>query len=76
MARIVITETMEAHAVARLHRVHEVLHDPQLVDDAPRLLALAAGADALIVRNRTQVRGALLQALVRCRVVGRLHRRG
>ena len=72
MARIVITETMDERAVARLRRVHEVLHDPQLVDDAPRLLALAAGADALIVRNRTQVRGALLQALQRCRVVGRL----
>ena len=37
-----------------------------------RLHALAADADALIVRNRTQVRGELLAALQRCRVVGRL----
>ncbi|MDH4061554.1 MAG: hydroxyacid dehydrogenase, partial [Aquincola sp.] len=42
------------------------------VDDAPRLKAAAAGADVLIVRNRTQVRGDLLAALTRCRVVGRL----
>jgi (S)-sulfolactate dehydrogenase len=32
----------------------------------------AAGCDAIVVRNRTQVRGALLEALVRCKVVGRL----
>ena len=59
MARIVITEIMDAHAVARLQAHHDVLYDPLLVDDAPRLNALAAGADALIVRNRTQVRGEL-----------------
>ena len=72
MARIVITEFMDERAVAQLQAAHEVLYDPQLVDDAPRLLAEAARADALIVRNRTQVRGALLAALGRCKVVGRL----
>ena len=72
MARIVITEFMDVSAVARLSAAHEVLHDPALVDDLPRLLAEAATADALIVRNRTQVRGDLLAALTRCRVVGRL----
>ena len=72
MARIVITETMEARAVAQLEAAHDVLYDAALVDDAPRLLAQAARADALIVRNRTQVRGDLLAALTRCKVVGRL----
>jgi (S)-sulfolactate dehydrogenase len=48
------------------------VYDPTLVDDAPRLLAACAGVDALVVRNRTQVRGELLAALDRCRVVGRL----
>jgi len=38
----------------------------------PRLLQLAQTADALIVRNRTQVRGDLLAALARCKVIGRL----
>ena len=73
MARIVITEFMDERAVARLTAAgHDVLYEPKLVDDAPRLGAQAAGADVLIVRNRTQVRGALLQSLARCRVVGRL----
>lgn len=72
MARIVITEFMDERAVARLGTAHDVLYDASLVDDAPRLLQHAAGADALIVRNRTQVRGELLASLARCRVVGRL----
>ena len=72
MARIVITEFMDERAVAQLRSAHDVLYDPLLVDDAPRLLAEAATADALVVRNRTQVRGALLAALARCTVVGRL----
>jgi (S)-sulfolactate dehydrogenase len=70
--RIVIPEFMDERAVARLADAHDVLYDEKLVDDPPRLLAEAAGADALIVRNRTQVRGELLAALVRCEVIGRL----
>lgn len=72
MARIVIAEFMDERAVASLQSAHEVLYDATLVDDAPRLLEQAGTADALIVRNRTQVRGVLLEALQRCRVVGRL----
>ncbi len=72
MARIVITEFMDPRAVARLSAQHDVLYDAQLVDDAPRLAAEAASADVLIVRNRTQVRGALVAALGRCKVIGRL----
>ena len=72
MARIVVTEPMEADAVARLAAVHDVLADPALVDDLPRLLREAPSADALVVRNRTPVRGELLDALARCRVIGRL----
>lgn len=70
--RIVITEFMDERAVAQLKAAHDVLYDPKLVDDAPRLLAEAAKADAIVVRNRTQVRGDLLAALGRCKVVGRL----
>ena len=75
MARIVIAEFMDERAVAQLRAAHDVLYDPLLVDDAARLLMEAATADALVVRNRTQVRGALLAALSappRCTVVGRL----
>jgi (S)-sulfolactate dehydrogenase len=70
--KILICEFMDGRAVERLRNRHEVVYDPTLVDDAPRLHAACAGVDALIVRNRTQVRGELLAALDRCRVVGRL----
>ncbi|MEO8389968.1 hydroxyacid dehydrogenase [Polaromonas sp.] len=71
-ARIVICEFMDEGAVARLAAAHDVLYDPKLVGDAARLRAEAAGADALVVRNLTQVRGDLLAAMARCKVVGRL----
>lgn len=70
--QILITEFMDEMAVAQLRAAHNVLYDPKLVDDPVRLLREAAAADAIIVRNRTQVRGELLNALARCTVVGRL----
>jgi (S)-sulfolactate dehydrogenase len=70
--KIVITEFMDERAVAQLAAKHDVLYDATLVDDASRLKQEAAHADALIVRNRTQVRGDLLGAMTRCRIVGRL----
>lgn len=73
--KIVITEFMDESAVARLgtHFGPPAVHyGPDLVDQPERLAALAADADALIVRNRTQVRGALLAAARALRVVGRL----
>ena len=72
MAHIVICEFIDERVLPSLRAVHDVLYDPTLVDDAPRLKAECASADALIVRNRTQVRGDLLAALRRCKVVGRL----
>jgi (S)-sulfolactate dehydrogenase len=69
---ILIAEFMDERAVDRLRAAHEVEYDPTLVDDPPRLRTAAAAADAFVVRNRTQVRGELLAALTRCRVVGRL----
>ena len=70
--RILITEFMDERAVDRLRARHEVEYDPTLVDAMPRLLQAAPAADAIVVRNRTQVRGELLAALTKCRVVGRL----
>jgi (S)-sulfolactate dehydrogenase len=72
MATILITEFMDERAVALLRAHHTVEYDPALVDDGPRMLVRAPACDALVVRNRTQVRGPLLDALVRCRIVGRL----
>jgi (S)-sulfolactate dehydrogenase len=70
--RIIISEFMDERAVAQLAARHDVLYDATLVDDAARLKAEAARADAIVVRNRTQVRDELLAALARCKVVGRL----
>jgi (S)-sulfolactate dehydrogenase len=72
MARIVITEFIDERALPALRAKHDVVYDARLVDDPARLMKEAAGADAIVVRNRTQVRGELLAALQRCRVVGRL----
>jgi (S)-sulfolactate dehydrogenase len=72
MKRIVIAEFMDAAAVALLRVRHDVLYDVALVDDGARLYREAKWANALIVRNRTQVRGELLDALAQCTVVGRL----
>ncbi|MCC7113576.1 MAG: hydroxyacid dehydrogenase [Burkholderiales bacterium] len=70
--RIVITEFMDADAVASLAAAHDTLYDRDLVDKPDALAAAACSADALVVRNRTQVRGALLAGARRLAVVGRL----
>jgi len=72
MKRIVISENMDAPAVAILARDFDVDYRPGLVEDAAELANALARADAWIVRNRTQVRGAPLAAASRLRVVGRL----
>jgi (S)-sulfolactate dehydrogenase len=72
MARILISEFMDAPAVDTLRARFDVDYRPKLVDDAAGLAAAVAEADAWIVRNRTQVRGPLLEAARRVRVIGRL----
>ena len=72
MAEIVISEFMDEAAIRASFGSRDVLYDPKLVDDAPRLAAAVRDARALIVRNRTQVRGALLESAPRLEVVGRL----
>lgn len=70
--KIIITEFMEESAVAGLRAEFDVHHDPSLFDDPARLAALMPEADGLIVRNRTQVRGAVLDAAGKLKAVGRL----
>ncbi len=70
--RVIITEFMDENALSGFADGTEVVHDPALVDDRMRLLELMTGADALIVRNRTQVDAALLDAAPGLRAVGRL----
>jgi (S)-sulfolactate dehydrogenase len=70
--RIVVTEFMDAPAVAALAAAHETRYLPDLADRPDALAQEASAADALVVRNRTQVRGALLAGAAKLRVVGRL----
>jgi (S)-sulfolactate dehydrogenase len=70
--RIVISEFMDAPAVALLQDGFDVDYRPKLVDDPAALEASLGEADAWIVRNRTPVRGAALAAARRLKVVGRL----
>lgn len=72
MADIVISEFMDEAIVRSAFAGRDVLYDPALVDRPGDLAAAVADARALIVRNRTQVRGALLAAAPKLRVVGRL----
>lgn len=70
--KILITEFMDDASVDMLRTRFDVLYDPKLVDDNAALLAALPDVSALIVRNRTQVRGNLLAAGQRLEVVGRL----
>lgn len=70
--KIVISEFMDASAVDSLRGHFDVHSQASLVDEPDRLRALLADADALIIRNRTQVTAALLDDAPRLSVVGRL----
>lgn len=71
MKRIIITEFMDEKAVDALRKNFDVVYDKSLVEK-PELIELVADADAVIVRNKTQVRGDLLAAAKKLCVVGRL----
>jgi (S)-sulfolactate dehydrogenase len=72
VAEIVISEFMERAAVDDLSGDYEVVYEPTLFERPDELCALLARARALIVRNRTEVRGAVLAAGDRLEAIGRL----
>jgi (S)-sulfolactate dehydrogenase len=69
---IVISEFMDEGAIEAAFKDRDVTYDPSLVDHPERLRASLADCRALIVRNRTQVRGTVLEAAPLLTVVGRL----
>ncbi len=71
-ARIVVCEFMDGTAVEALKQRFEVDYRPKLVDDPAALESALRWADGWIVRNRTQVRGRLLESAASVRVIGRL----
>lgn len=72
MATIVISEFMDDEAVAFLSRHHAVYYDPKLAQRPAEFRKRLAAADALIVRNRTQVTRELLTTAPNVTCVGRL----
>lgn len=70
---IVVTELLAPPGPALLEASgRRVIADEQLWKDTPRLLSFLQDAEALIVRNQTQVTAQLLEAAPHLRVVGRL----
>jgi len=63
---------MDQAAIDGLAKDFDLVYDRGLHAKPDELARLAAGARALIVRNQTQVRGALLEAAKKLVVVGRL----
>ena len=72
MPDVVIPEFMDEAAIRDSLQGFDVLYDPNLVDRPDELATAVAHARALIVRNRTQVRGSLLEGAAKLQVVGRL----
>jgi len=72
MADIVISEFINESALEMLSADFDVAYDPQLFERPQKLQRAVSDCRALIVRNRTQVTEALLEAGSDIEVVGRL----
>ncbi len=72
MADIIVCEFMDEKIAREGFSGRDLLFDPGLINDPERLSKAVKSARALIVRNRTQVRGDLLAAAEKLEVVGRL----
>ena len=70
--RIVISEFIDGAAVAALAQDFVVCYDAALAERPAELRVELGSADALIVRNRTQVDARLLAVAPKLKVVGRL----
>jgi len=72
MPDVLITEFMDEAIAREALAGLDLVYAPELVEDRAALLAAAAGARALIVRNRTRVDGELLEHAPALTAVGRL----
>lgn len=72
MPDVVVTEFIDETALADLSHEFSVVYDPELVKRPDDIKLLAAEAPAVIVRNMTQMRGDLLAACQKLRILGRL----
>jgi (S)-sulfolactate dehydrogenase len=72
MSKILVSEYLPDEHLERLRSRHEVVYDPDLGTDRPRLLEQVADVEAIFTRNRTRVDGELIGTAHSLRVVGRL----
>ncbi|MDH3669128.1 MAG: hydroxyacid dehydrogenase [Paracoccaceae bacterium] len=72
MTDVLITEFMDRAAIERLSARFRIHYDPDLPDKPDVLAQLVPEARALIVRNRTQVRGKILNLAENLSCIGRL----
>ena len=72
MARIVVSEFLGEPFLDLLGEHHDVEYDPDLYGERDRLLAAAAGANAILIRNRTRIDQEFVAAARELLVVGRL----
>lgn len=72
MSRILVSEYLPDEHLDRLRSRHDVVYDPDLATDRPRLLEKVAEVEAIFTRNRTRVDRELIDAASSLRVVGRL----
>ena len=72
MAHILISEFMPEDAVARLQASHNVIYRADLFQQQEQFQQQASRADAIVVRNKTQVDSKLLEAATNLQAVGRL----
>ena len=70
--KILVTELIWPEGIKELESFGEAVYDPQLGQDPEELRKQAGSADAVIVRNQTQVDSALLEAAPSLKAVGRL----
>ncbi len=68
---IVISEDVWSDGFADLAKTHTTVHEPDLWSRRDDLKKLLADAEALVVRNRTQVNDELFAAAPKLKVVGR-----
>lgn len=72
MSKVVASEYLQEEYLQALRAGHDVVSDPELYADRPRLLDELRDAEAILIRNRTRVDSELIAAAPRMRVVGRL----
>lgn len=72
MSRIVVSEYLQDRFLTRIGEDFDVVYDPDLYADRPRLLRETGDAVAVIIRNRTRVDREFLESADSLRVVGRL----